>query len=117
MESKTPRTDAFARIIYGLTEFVEAKLARQLETELADKDKRLAEALAEIERLKLLLHGKDVLLMLKQETYAKAIAKRDKLIEQMREALRAWMRTPNIPLHEAIKVTEAALEAAERGEG
>ena len=37
------------------------------------------------------------------------------LIEQMREALEAWMRTPNVPLREAIKMTEAAL-AAERGD-
>ena len=43
------------------------------------------------------------------------IERKDKLIEQMREALRAWVRTPEIPLHEAIKTTEAALEAAERG--
>lgn len=44
------------------------------------------------------------------------IEHKDRLIEQMREALRAWVRTPDIPLHEAIKVTEAALEAAERAE-
>lgn len=42
------------------------------------------------------------------------IERKDKLIEQMREALRAWTRTPNIPLHEAIKITNAALEAVER---
>lgn len=42
--SGTPKTDSIARFIYGATEFVEAKLSRQLETELA-------EARAEIERL------------------------------------------------------------------
>ena len=42
------------------------------------------------------------------------IESKEKLVEQMREALRAWVRRPDIPLREAIKVTEAALEAAEK---
>lgn len=93
--SKTPRTDRFIRIAKKegwkdarfCLEVVD--LLRQLETELSDKDRQLAEARAEVER-------------------------KNKLIEQMREALRAWVRTPDIPLHEAIKATEAALEAAEK---
>ena len=50
------------------------------------------------------------------QTINELVAAKNKLIEQMREALRAWVRTPNIPLHEAIKLTEAALEAVERAE-
>ena len=33
---KTPRTDALAQYVYGLTEFVPAAFARKLETELAN---------------------------------------------------------------------------------
>jgi hypothetical protein len=44
------------------------------------------------------------------------VERKDALIDKMRDALRAWMRTPNIPFREAIKLSEAALEAAERGE-
>jgi hypothetical protein len=42
------------------------------------------------------------------------IERKDRLIEQMREALRAWTKTTDLPLHEAIKKTEAALEAEKR---
>jgi DNA-binding transcriptional MerR regulator len=55
MESKTPRTDeqlkfeAFFDGI-GIVETVEVEFAQQLETELADKDRQLAEARAEIEK-------------------------------------------------------------------
>jgi hypothetical protein len=42
------------------------------------------------------------------------VERKGKLIELMREALRAWVRRPDTPLREAIKVTEAALEAAEK---
>lgn len=46
--SKTPRTDAAARYIYGPIEFIEASLARQIEADLE-------QARAEIERLKALV--------------------------------------------------------------
>ena len=53
--SKTPRVDdrEFAAIdLKPSSRVVYASFARQLETELADKDRQLAEARAEIERLK-----------------------------------------------------------------
>jgi septal ring factor EnvC (AmiA/AmiB activator) len=91
-----------------------------------DQQKQLAEARAEIERLQEWEYC-----MQTQSPYMAAgatweqrhkrdqevIAERDKLIELMRAALRAWVRTPNIPLHEAIKLTEAALEAGEEIDG
>lgn len=84
---KTPRTDEIIRdFVSGDGEAASIMLLRQ---DIEQLETELAEARAEIER-------------------------KDKLIEQMREALRAWVRTPNIPLHEAIKITETALEAAEK---
>lgn len=52
--SKTPRTDEHLRMKEknGHVAIVSRDFARQLETELADKEKQLAEAWAEIERLK-----------------------------------------------------------------
>jgi hypothetical protein len=55
--SDTPRTDAEFKLEaffdgVGIVETVLVEFARQLENELADKDKQLAEARAEIERLK-----------------------------------------------------------------
>src|SRR5574343_167582 len=52
--SKTPRTDEHLRMKEenGHLVVVSADFARQLETELAEKDRQLAEARAEIERLK-----------------------------------------------------------------
>jgi hypothetical protein len=62
--SKTPRTDEHLRMKEenGHAVIVSRDFARQLETELADKDKQLAEARAEVER-------------------------KDRLIEQMQGAL------------------------------
>ena len=50
--SKTPRTDDQAiRIMFGMLDtVVPVEFARELETELADKDRQLVEARAEIER-------------------------------------------------------------------
>ena len=147
--SYTPRTDEHLRMKEenGHCVIVSSDFARQLETELTDKDKQLAEARAEIERLKKLqqfataincamleadfdpeyLRGHECVakhkLLSMLDLWRKKvkprlsgfiddeISKRDKLIEQMREALMAWTRTPNIPLHEAIKITNAALAA------
>lgn len=68
--SKTPRTDKFLKNTRSLPSAEWGEKARefmcQLETELADKEKQLAEMRAEIER-------------------------KDKLIEQMREALQ-WYK-------------------------
>ena len=55
--SKTPRTDEQLKLEaffdgIGIVETVEVEFAQQLEAELADKDKQLAEARAEIEQLK-----------------------------------------------------------------
>lgn len=54
--SKTPRTDEQLKLEaffdgIGIVETVEVEFAQQLEAELADKDRQLAEARAEIERL------------------------------------------------------------------
>ena len=120
--SKTPRTDEHLRMKEenGHAVIVSGDFARQLETELADKDKQLAEARAEIEWLKSehknsLGKAKNYTLELSGTITKQAgeLFAKDKLIEQMREALRSWTRTQDIPLHEAIKITNAALEAVE----
>ena len=99
--SKTPRTDEHLRMKEenGHAVIVSSDFSRQLEAELADKDRQLAEARAEIES-------------------------KSRLIEQMREALRAaddlideytadYEHRDNVDeIREEIK---AAL-AAERGE-
>ena len=87
--SKTPRTDeAMFATAMNRTVVVHVKFAQQLETELADKEKQLAEEQAEIEH-------------------------KNKIIEQMREALR-------LALPEArsthVEQTILAALAAERGE-
>lgn len=55
--TKTPRTDAELKLEafmdwFGIVETIQVEFARQLETELADKDQQLVEARAEIKRLK-----------------------------------------------------------------
>ena len=92
--------------------------------ELADKDRQLTEARAEIERLQEWEYC-----MQTQSPYMAAgatweqrhkrdqevIAERDKLIEQMREALKlASLYIPDNAT-DAIRISEAALSAAERG--
>jgi hypothetical protein len=57
MMSDTPRTDEQLKLEaffdgIGIVETVEVEFAQQLEAEFADKEKQLAEARAEIERLK-----------------------------------------------------------------
>lgn len=71
----------------------------------------IAEARAEIERLKLTTG--ELTGVFNARPKCEKCERKDQLIEQMRKALRAWTRTPNIPLHEAIKITNAALEAVE----
>ena len=110
--------------IFGWKSRCEAltELAESLEAELADKDKQLAEARAEVERLK----GGDIL----AEEYAsqlsmerKIFAKQVGLIEQMREALRAidgiGRESGNARREDALRcfAIAAAALAAERGEG
>lgn len=112
--SDTPRTDMEIRQVENLfdsPESIDCKLAiklaavdfaRQLERELADKDRKLAEARAEIER-------------------------KDKLIEQMREAIKFSLiadevrQTRNVcasDINDACETSKAkiraALSAAER---
>lgn len=104
MKSETPRTDAELKLEAffdgaGIVETVLVEFAEQLETELADKDKQLAEARAEIER-------------------------KDKLIEQLKLALKTLRKYPHtykmtgrssIVVDKDIEQCNAAL-AAERGE-
>ena len=85
--SKTPRTDVNEVEITGYAmsprHYVRSEIARQLETELADKGKQLAEARAEIERLKLVSQNQETVIAAQRRS-AKA---KNELIEQMREAL------------------------------
>lgn len=111
------------------------KLRRPAEVERDELKKQLAEALAdvghwkgecnalqrmvhevraEIERLKLTTG--ELTGAFNARPKCEKCERKDQLIEQMRKALRAWTKTPDLPLHEAIKITNAALEAAERGE-
>ena len=69
------------------------------------------EVRAEIERLKLTTG--ELTGAFNARPKCEKCERKDQLIEQMRKALRAWTRTPNIPLYEAIKITNAALEAVE----
>ena len=110
--SKTPRTDEHLRMKEenGHAVIVSGDFARQLETELADKDKQLAEARAEIERLSEIAEMQRVRLDKRNEE----IERKDKLIEQMREALK--LALPEARSTHCENVIKAAL-AAERGEG
>ena len=78
--SKTPRTDVNEVEITGYAmsprHYVRSEIARQLETELAD-------ARAEIERLKLVSQNQETVIAAQRRS-AKA---KNELIEQMREAL------------------------------
>jgi hypothetical protein len=88
--SETPRTDEYAGMSedFRWLEVVSAEFARQLETELADKEKQLAETQAETQELYIQLatelkaeHAQELAEMRAE------IERKDKLIEQMREAL------------------------------
>ena len=130
--SKTPRTDE--QILHHNngnwhpSAFVLTSFARQLETELADKDRRLAEARAEIERLKQLwscnrarlavlerAHDSTIeeqaSLCAEGQSITELVAAKDKLIEQMREALKVARITPGSAISEQL--IKAALEAVE----
>lgn len=114
--NKTPRTDAELKFEAffdgaGIVETVEVDFARQLEAELADKDKQLAEARAEIERLDY-----------QRRAGWTEIKRLNELIEQMREALKTVVSSarPSGPLwHGSAEIEKAvaAIKAAERGEG
>lgn len=128
MESKTPRTDSESRLVNHTTyymgaafsakiEVVDADVARRLETELA-------EARTEIERLK----REHVELLIKYDEKFDVIDTKDKLIEQMREALSLFLEGAIHDFHYVCqhrdnclcwgcqkKRVKAALEAAERG--
>jgi len=115
------------------------RMVEQLETELADKDKQLAEARAEIERLNKdhddaldtifamliaargedctieVLHAEMNAVSTKPSEYIKhVIAERDKLVEQMREALEAVVRVADRATVE-FDMARAAIKA-EKGE-
>ena len=107
--TKTPRTDEQLKLEaffdgIGIVETVEVEFAQQLEAELADKDKQLADARAEIEH-------------------------KNKIIEQMYEAIKFSLiadevrQTRNVcasDINDACETSRikriAALSAAERGE-
>ena len=132
--SKTPRTDEHilhhANGNWHPSAFVLASFTRQLETELA-------EARAEIERLRQELRDNSTLAarqivpaeMLVDDLTAE-IERKDKLIEQMREALELMLEGAMHDFHYACQHRDnclcwgcqkarikAALAAAERGEG
>ena len=112
--SKTPRVDdrEFAAIdLKPSSRVVYASFARQLETELAD-------ARAEIERLKLVSQNQETVIAAQRRS-AKA---KNELIEQMREALKAidaiGSEKGDASRDDALRcfsIARAAL-AAERGE-
>ena len=121
--SKTPRTDAAEVAMYddcfagAPQKVVPAKIARQLETELAD-------ARAEIERLKLVSQNQETVIAAQRRS-AKA---KNELIEQMREALELMLEGAMHDFHYACqhrdnclcwgcqKARIKAAIAAERGE-
>lgn len=102
--SKTPRTDEHLRMKEenGHTVIVSSEFAQQLETELA-------EARAEIERLKLVSQNQETVIAAQRRS-AKA---KSALIEQMREALK--LALPEARSTHCENTIKAAL-AAERGE-
>lgn len=121
--SKTPRTDkvkmtALTERSYDKIECVPVELSYRLENELADKDKQLAEAQAEIERLKnehedSLRRAKDNAVSLSGAVteYAGELLVKDKLIEQMLEALVAVVRVADRATVE-FDMARAAIKAA-----
>ena len=134
--SSTPRTDDQAiKIMFGMLDtVVPVEFARQLETELAETEKKvfayktalelseteLAEARAEIERLKeehenSLDRAKNYTLKLSDTVTKQAgeLFAKNKLIEQMREALK--LALPEARSTHCENTIKAAL-AAERGE-
>lgn len=114
--SKTPRTTK-SEAIRTLAAYGHAACDRveQLETELADKEKQLAEARADLRFAKNII-----------EMHVERVAERDKLIGQMREALDATDeyyldksyagKAHNTPIVVKVREAQAALSAAERGE-
>ncbi len=150
---ETPRTNAVEYTLDYEKNVVDADFARQLETELADKDRLLAEARADAGRMadsykqfckrtkeneaehekqlkeaRAEIENKKEIMYewLKEHAYKinhadKAIADRDKLIEQMREALKSlysWVKAEaehfgaNTPDDDMIKLVEAAIQPA-----
>ena len=117
--SKTPRTDE--QILHHdngnghPSAFVFASFARQLETELSDKNRQLAEALAVIERK----NEEFDTFLAEQQAINEIVERKSALIEQMREALKAVVSSapPGGPLwHGSAEIEKAvaAIKAAER---
>ena len=164
MENKTPRTNENEKLLEMLSgiKIISQEYVSQLETELADKDRQLAEAKTEIERLK---QGRDfwrnkcereeseagkamISYVCREQEFEKQLAearadadhwksecnalrrmvhearaeikRKNRLVEQMREALSVLVAsaTPSGPLWHGsaeMQIARAALEA-ERGE-
>ncbi len=134
--SKTPRTDkikmtALTERNYDKIECVPVELSYQLESELADKDRQLAEARAEIERLrsrnKILdtaideMTEEQAALCAEDQTITELVAAKDKLIKQMGRAMEKVIANYRVNLRDLTDfenkqaaTLEAAL-AAERG--
>lgn len=123
--SDTPRTDAKIRdhvSIYenlGLTDFVDADFARQLERELAEAraeieriDHQRRAGWTEIERLKLVSQNQETVIAAQRRS-AKA---KDQLIEQMRDTLKhVRLYSCSHMQRTTHDMIDAALSAAERG--
>lgn len=122
MENKTPTNNENEKLLEALSgiKIISHEYVSQLETELADKDRQLAEARAEIEALKRNNTALNEEIKM-QRTYVagrdNTIERKDKLVEQMREALEIALDcVKEIHGEESRDYTEikAAL-AAERG--
>jgi aspartate oxidase len=97
--SRTPICDRWEYESYSSGLVVPLNVAKELESELANKDRQLTEAQAEIENLKWHINSEKAKAEAVLELNSKAlklvnearaeIERKDKLIEQMREALKA----------------------------
>lgn len=128
--NKTPRTDAQLKLEaffdgVGIVETVEVEFAQELESELADKEKQLAEARARIDHLERIVDEmteEQAALCAEGQSITELVAAKDKLIEQMREALKAidgiGREAGNARREDALRclAIAAAALAAERGE-
>lgn len=108
--SKTPRTDkvkmtALTERSYDKIECVPVELSYRLETEIADKDRQLAEARAEIERLALELENK-------QYTITCASEKNQQLKESLAEA-RAEIEKQDTLLEKCLSLLKQQKEREE----
>ena len=123
MENKTPTNNENEKLLEALSgiKIISHEYVSQLETELADKDRQLAEARAEIEQLKQELRDNSALAarqivpteMALDDATAELVRK-DRLIEQMRALIESEICKPCTTMRCDICKFQAALSAAER---